>query len=346
MRPVLGIELGPSRCVLVLVDDGRETRGSLHVVAHFVVEYEDSVSLARQLRQLRIAQRLPRRARVVIWPEAGDAGVTPVDLSRAAHGFTPDLWRLRDRLRPIVRAGFRIGGALSPAQAVAALVSLASTPSVVAGLAVDARAGALVVVRDGVPLVARDLAWKFAAPAADAALLDRYVFVAQMLPHLTQVVEAARAQHGARVDRVVLCGPAPALRALAAPLIEELDLEVETLDGLSGVAVDGDPDAAAAAQLGAGAAIAPPDASVIPGLGGRPALTPARVALGVAAAAAVIVLVLLFWPARQAPRSHTATRGAEKPKPAGSLARPGIVLGRLVAAGRSGRGMAMADPSR
>jgi hypothetical protein len=306
MRPVLGIELGPSRCVLVLVDDRRDAEGAVRVIAQHVVKYEDSGSLVHDLRRLRLTARLPRRARVVIWPGAGDAGITSVDSAEAAGGFRPDLWRLRERLRPIVRAGFRVSGAVAPAQAVAVLATLGDADATVAGLAIDEHAGALAVVRGGALVDARDLRWKFRAPGENAALVDRYAFAAQVLPQLTRALSAAGG-----VDRIVLCGPVPELRALAAPLIEELDVEVETLDGLGGVVFEADPDAAASAQLGAGAAVSGRDVSVIPGLGARPVLTPMRVMLGAAAAAAVIVLVLLFWPAPQASKPRPGNGGVE-----------------------------------
>ena len=126
MRPVLGIELGPSRCVLVLVDDRREAQGTVRVLSHHVVQYDGSGSLTQDLRRLRVAERLPRLAWVVLWPRPGDAGVTPVDSPVVGDGFTLDLWRLRERLRPIVRAGFHVSGAVTPAQATAALASLGS----------------------------------------------------------------------------------------------------------------------------------------------------------------------------------------------------------------------------
>ena len=313
MRPVLGIELGPSRCVLVLVEDRRGAQGGVHVLARHVVKYEDSGSLIEALRRLRVAERLPRRARVVLWPEADDAGVTPVDSADAADGFRPDLWNLRDRLRPLVRAGFRVTGAVAPAQAVAALLSISNPAAVVAGLAINEQAGSLAVVRGGTVVVARELRWKFRAPGAGAPLVDRYAFAAQILPQLTHALSALGSGPQGRLDRIVLCGSVPALRALAAPLIEELDVEVETLDGLGGVVFDAGPDsdAAASAQLGAGAAVMGREVSVIPGLAGRPALTPGRVMVGAAAAAAVIVLVLLFWPAPQASKPRGATSGAE-----------------------------------
>ena len=319
MRPVLGIELGPARCALVLVDDRRRAGGGARIVSHHVIEYGDTRLLSEELRRVRLAHRLPRRARVVVWPAAGDSGVTRADTSGSDEAFSPDVWRLRDRLRPIVRAGFRVGSAMAPAQAVAALASLAEPSAVVAGLAVGERTGSMAIVGEDGLLVSRELAWTFSPPAEAAPLVDRYAFAAQVLPQLRRAIEAAREQHAARVERVVLCGSAPALRALAAPMIEELDVEVETLDGAGGIAFDAEPDEAASAQLAAGAAVAARDVSVMPGLGTGRAVTPGRVMLGAVAAAAVILLVLLFWPAPQASRSRRATTGTERARDAGPL---------------------------
>ena len=49
------------------------------------------------------------------------------------------------------------------------------------------------------------------------------------------MAEARKA--GAPVDAVVTCGNLPELRSLTMPLIEELDVEVETLDSLEGLVV-------------------------------------------------------------------------------------------------------------
>ena len=316
MRPLLGIELGPRRCVLVLVDDRRETEGTLHAVAQHVVKYEDPHRLAEDLRRLRVAQRLPRRARVVIWPGSGDSGVIPVDSASAAQGFRPDLWQLRERLRPLVRAGFRVRAALVPSEAAAVLASLGSA-SPAAVLVVAPEGGSFAIVSGRGTLFSRELSWKFAPPAEDAALVDRYAFAAQVLPLMSHSIDAVRRQQGVRVDRLLLCGPAPGLRMLAAPLIEELDVEVETLDGVGGITESGaDPDASSGFQLAAAASVAPDEAGIVEGLS-RPVLTPARVLAGAAAAAAVILLVLLFWPARQAsvPRGKTsATSGGRAPR--------------------------------
>ena len=48
-----------------------------------------------------------------------------------------------------------------------------------------------------------------------------------------------RAEHGASVSAIVTCGDLPDLRSLTMPLIEELDIEVETLDTLDGISVEG-----------------------------------------------------------------------------------------------------------
>lgn len=318
MRPVLGIELGPARCALALVDDRRGAGGGIRVVAHHVIEYGDPRNLAEELRRLRLAHRLPRRARVVVWPAEGDPGVTSAETAGSDDAFSPDVWRLRDRLRPLVRAGFRVGSAIAPAQAVAALASLGGSASVVAGLAVGERAGSMAIVGTDGLLVSRELVWKFPPPPPAAPLVDRYAFAAQVMPQLRHAIDTARLRHAARVDRVVLCGSAPALRALAAPMIEELDVEVETLDGAGVIAVDAEPDEAASAQLAAGAVVAPRDVSVVPGLGMGRAVTPGRVMVGAAAAAAVILLVLLFWPAPHASRSR-ATSGIDRAKQTGPL---------------------------
>lgn len=307
MRPFLGIELEPARCVLVAVEDRRAVDGVLHAAAHHVVKYQDPVRLAAELRRLRVRHRLPREARVVIWPGAGDPGVIPVDNPGAQTGFRPDVWQLRERLRPIVRAGFRVTAALAPAEAASVLAGLgAASPAAV--LVIAPHGGSLAVTTGGDTVFAREIAWKFAPPGRDAALVDRYAFAAQVVPLVAHAIRMVRERYAARVERLVLCGSAPALRLLAAPLIEELDLEVETLDGVGGLSgLDPDPDEAAAAQLAAGAALAPGGAGVIDGLGRR-IVTPARLLVGAAAAAAVILLVLLFWPARQASGSTGSGR--------------------------------------
>ena len=65
---------------------------------------------------------------------------------------------------------------------------------------------------------------------ARSELLDRYLIVSQIAPQLAHVIELVRPVYGVTVTTVVACGNLPNLRSLAMLLIEEMDLEVETLD--------------------------------------------------------------------------------------------------------------------
>jgi hypothetical protein len=96
-------------------------------------------------------------------------------------------------------------------------------------------------------------------------------------------------------------------------LIEELDVEVEPLDGRGVVVIEGDPDTVAEVQLAAAVAIAPLAFAALPHADVDRGLTPARFALGAAAAVAVIVLVLLFWPAQRASVVRRPSGAAAKP---------------------------------
>ena len=57
--------------------------------------------------------------------------------------------------------------------------------------------------------------------------------VSQLAPQLQHVIDLVRPVHGVTVTSVVACGNLPDLRSLAMLLIEEMDLEVETLDSRS-----------------------------------------------------------------------------------------------------------------
>ena len=68
-----------------------------------------------------------------------------------------------------------------------------------------------------------------------AQLLQRYSLVAQLAPEVRRGIAAVRANRGLTVEQAVTCGDLPELRSLTMPLIEELDLEVETLDSTEGL---------------------------------------------------------------------------------------------------------------
>jgi hypothetical protein len=76
-------------------------------------------------------------------------------------------------------------------------------------------------------------------------LLDRYLVVSQLAPQLQHLIELAGPVYNAAVSSVVVCGSLPDLRSLSMLLIEELDLEVETLDATDRLA----PEVAQEAEL-------------------------------------------------------------------------------------------------
>jgi hypothetical protein len=101
---------------------------------------------------------------------------------------------------------------------------------------------------------------------AHAELLDRYLLVSQIAPQLKHVIDLVRPVYGVTVTSVVACGNLPNLRSLAMLLIEELDIEVETLDSAEllepSVAPGTLADTVASLQLAA--AVASPGESRVP----------------------------------------------------------------------------------
>ncbi len=147
---------------------------------------------------------------------------------------------IESRLAPLVEAGFAIHAVTTPALALAALARGRpdSRPfSATAYLALCRRGGALAIMRDSTLLFARDFFWSCQEEPASTRrrLLERYVFVTKLGPELQQAFETVRRNYGIPVDQILTCGDMPDLRSLAMPLIEELDVEVETLDSLAGI---------------------------------------------------------------------------------------------------------------
>ena len=96
-----------------------------------------------------------------------------------------------------------------------------------------------------------------------AQLLQRYSLVAQLAPEVRRGIAAVRDSRGITVEQAVTCGDLPELRSLTMPLIEELDLEVETLDSTEGLRAVGKArverfaESAPAIRLACAAALAP-----------------------------------------------------------------------------------------
>ena len=227
MASITGIELGSGSGVLVSVRPGRAGAGdvlALHAIGPSEWPANDS-TLSEVLASARRAERLPRRAAVVAWGLPDDA---------------MDGASTRAALRFMEAAGFRIESVLTPPQALARLASLRprqDSADAVVWLALNMHGVAIAIVRSSELLFARTFHWKYNPDLLEpkAQLLQRYLLIAHLAPEVRHGIAVVRASHGASVDAVVTCGDLPELRSLTMPLIEELDLEVETLDSAEGL---------------------------------------------------------------------------------------------------------------
>ena len=227
MASTTGIELASQSCVLVGVRPARGGTGdvlALQMIGPSEWPANDTTQ-AEVLQSVRRAERLPRRAAVVAWglPDDSMDGAS----TRAA-------------LRFIEAAGFRIESVLTPPQALARLASLRprqNSADAVAWLALNVHGAAIAIVRSSELLFARTFPWKYNPDLMEtkALLLQRYTLISHLAPEVRHGIAVVRASHGASVDAVVTCGDLPELRSLTMPLIEELDLEVETLDSAEGL---------------------------------------------------------------------------------------------------------------
>jgi hypothetical protein len=226
MPALTAVELGPDTCVLVrVVLRGGDTR-VLGVEILDPAAFPGSDAFVASLKLSRRKMDLPRRARVVLWG-------------------LPDGASLRDpavraRLASLTSAGFRVQRVVSPCNALAALARIRTPrPDGATGwLLVDRTGVAIVVSRPGELLYSHAFNWdsSVGARGSQARMLQRYSLVSYLAPELRRAIAAAR-EKGGRVDTIITCGNLPELRSLTMPLIEELDLEVETLDSLDGLTV-------------------------------------------------------------------------------------------------------------
>ena len=227
--------------------------GDVHVSAVETLDpaaFPGGDMLAVALRQLRRKLKLPRRCRVVMWG-------LPDGASRTDPAVTP-------RLQPLVAAGFKIERVVTPCNALGALgrLRISRSGGAMCWLGINRAGVAIVVVRPGKLLYSHSFGWdsSMGAVGTHARLLQRYTLVASLAPEVRRAVAAAREQ-GTTVDGIVTCGNLPDLRSLTMPLIEELDLEVETLDSLDGIIpappiADRLADMAPAIRIAAAAALA------------------------------------------------------------------------------------------
>ena len=226
MASITAIELGADTCALA------HTSERDGVVQLFAAETLDPSSFAGTesftvaVSNARRAYKFPRRARVVLW-----------GLPDGARRKDPAIQPL---LAPLTNAGFKVSRVVTPSNALAALARVRAPrgDGAVCWLAINRAGVAIVVVRPGKQLYERSFVWdsNVGASGSQARLLQRYSLVSFLAPEVKRAIAEVRKQ-GAQVEALVTCGNLPDLRSLTMPLIEELDLEVETLDSLDGLIV-------------------------------------------------------------------------------------------------------------
>jgi hypothetical protein len=224
MRSITAVEIGADTCALA----STSVHGSdLRVTAAETLDpaaFPGIEAFILALEQTRGSLKLPRRCRAVVW-----------GLPDGATRKNPIVAPL---IEPLTRAGFKVSRVVTPCNALGALARLRTSRSggAMCWLGVNRNGVAVVVIRPGQLLYSHSFAWNsnIGATGSQARLLQRYSLVAFLAPEVRRAIAAAKLK-GATVDGIVTCGNLPDLRALTMPLIEELDIEVETLDSLEGL---------------------------------------------------------------------------------------------------------------
>jgi Tfp pilus assembly PilM family ATPase/outer membrane murein-binding lipoprotein Lpp len=143
------------------------------------------------------------------------------------------------QVQPLVDAGFTVRGVCTPAMALTAVArhhERATAEATVAYVALESNAMCVAIVRDGVLLSSREIPWEF-ADSADAVR-------ERLVDELRRSLLFFRQSFRAVVERIVLCGGMPNLRALTSSTSAALNVPVETLDSLSGIDAEAVPEPA------------------------------------------------------------------------------------------------------
>ncbi len=179
---------------------------------------------------------------------------------------------IRARLRPIVEAGFIVEGVTTPCGALWSQARLRrpSLPGEVhAHIALGVSQSALGMFADGALLYARDLDWGYAAPSLGTPVaLDRDLLAERLAIELRRSFLYLKQYWEQDVSQVLLCGDMPDIRSLTAPMIDRLNIEVETLDTLDGMDTatlpEGFAERAPTLRLASSIAVEPPPVNLLP----------------------------------------------------------------------------------
>jgi len=227
MRAITAVEISADTCVLTRTS---VKGGEVHLWSAETLDpaaFPGIGAFTQAVRKMRRAQHLPRRCRAVVW-----------GLPDGARRRDPAVAPL---IEPLTNAGFKVVKVVTPCNALGALARLrvSRAGGAMCWLGINRNAVAIVVVRPGKLLYSHWFTWdsNVGATGSQARLLQRYSLVAHLAPEIRRALAAAR-QKGTTVDGIVTCGNLHDLRSLTMPLIEELDMEVETLDSLEGLGVN------------------------------------------------------------------------------------------------------------
>jgi hypothetical protein len=264
--------------------------------------------------------------------------------------FAASAQDIHARLRPILDAGFVVEGVATPCGALWAQARLRRTAvpgEVHAYVALGAAMSALAIVSNGFLLYARELSWGYAESLVGPPTpLPREDLAARLATELRRSFLYVKQFWEEDPSQVLLCGDMPEIRSLTAPLIERLNIEVETLYSLDGIDSAALPEPAdrfseqvASLRLASAIAAEPPPVNLLPvEITAQRAGRRGQAVCAVGSAAAVAFGAFLY--AEADARTHQAERqvGALQRQVEGL--RPGV---RAIDVARQGAGVESAQ---
>jgi Tfp pilus assembly PilM family ATPase len=315
----------------VLADSGDFSR-------HAWVTLWDVRSSHRYLRvpadQVKDAESIARQHGVsVLGLPAGDISVGVVEGTPPADPhqkvelsfFAAASEDIQTRLRPVLDAGFVVDGVCTPCGALWAQARLrrSSVPGAVhAYVALGGSFSAVVIVSNGFLLYGKEMHWGFAEAPNLSAVAAREDLADWLARELKQSFLYVKQYWEEDVSQALLCGDLPDIRSLTGPLIERLNIEVETLDSLDGIDTASLPEPAdqftdrvASMRLASAIAADPPPVNLLPvAIRSERAGHSGRVALVAGLAAAVAVGAFLYARAGVQPKDARRTAGTLQPQ--------------------------------
>lgn len=217
-------EIYGDRCRLVGVRPGP---GGAVVMAHDECDLNQDAVVS--LREFRRGNNLDKHLRIILWPRIDDAGVTAISARTEEELPFPTTVRIRERVTPLVHAGFRVAGVSLPHQVLAEL-AMQHGARLAVTLAFHADGGCVALAHHGHsgprPAYLRwDAVWCLAT-AGSGNTLDRYEFAAAFAPHVRQLIQGLPPGP----VPILACGSMPNLRTAMAPFSEEFGRYVQVLD--------------------------------------------------------------------------------------------------------------------